>query len=112
MRSEIKHKIFYRTSMISDGINIIIYIFMLAALSIAGVNDENRQGKIAKTTLAFVSIFSTFFASCGVLVDGYGCFSLIRCHDCQIFKNHIPTILFALLLLGELYRNILYIEIN
>ena len=75
--------------------------FIGGALCIIGANRGYKHENCIKTTICFVSIFNTFFASCGAIIDSYGCFSLIRCPECALFKNHVTTLLFTLLTLGK-----------
>ena len=76
--------------------------YIAAALCIFGANRGNLKYQNAiKNAIGFVSIFDTLMASSGAIIDGYGCFSLIRCPTCALFENHVTTLMFTLLAIGN-----------
>ena len=67
-----------------------------------GIFASNSEMKCLKSILGFVSVFNTFFHSCGALVDGYGAFSLFRCISCRTFEDEVTAFIFTFLCIGKL----------
>ena len=63
---------------------------------------SNTNTRWLKSCIGFLSVFNTFFHSCGALVDGYGAFALFRCHTCNTFNDQVTTFIFGFLSLGKL----------